>query len=133
MAVPKKQVCDQLRTPADNVTLLTFAAVCHAAATPGLAPISIDIACPPGRQQQTRHSGMQRSVNGTDRWTDIVNQQQCYITARFRSQVHYQDVSGLIPTENPRFSNVLMHFVEISMHATNEKRLITKTWFTAQK
>jgi len=35
MAVPKKQVCDQLRTPADNVTLLTFAAVCHAAATPG--------------------------------------------------------------------------------------------------
>ena len=32
-------------------------------------PLWIDI-CPPGPQQQTRRSAMQRSMDGTERWTD---------------------------------------------------------------
>ena len=35
-------------------------------------PDSIDISCPPGAQQQTRRSGMQRSIDGTDGRTDTV-------------------------------------------------------------
>ena len=54
----------QLPTSADNVTLLAFAAVRRAAAT------SIDISCPPGPQQQTRRTLVQRSIDGTDRRTD---------------------------------------------------------------
>ena len=64
------QVCVQLPTPADNVTLLAFAverraAVCRAAA----GPRSIDISCPPVPQQQTRSSsGVRRP--GRDGQTD---------------------------------------------------------------
>jgi len=54
----------QLPTSADNVTLFAFAAVRRAAAT------SIDISCPPGPQQQTRRTLVQRSIDGTDRRTD---------------------------------------------------------------
>ena len=56
----------QLPTSADNVTLLAFAAVRRAAAT------SIDISCPPGPQQQTRRTLVQRPIDGTDRRTDGV-------------------------------------------------------------
>jgi len=58
----------RLPTSADNVTLLTFADERRVAVR--RAPLSIDISCPPGPQQQTRHSGMQLSINGTDRQTD---------------------------------------------------------------
>jgi len=33
---------------------------------------SIDISCPPGAQQQTRRTLLQRSIAGTDRETDTV-------------------------------------------------------------
>ena len=32
-------------------------------------PLSIDISCPPGPQQQTSRTLLQRSIDGTDRWT----------------------------------------------------------------
>jgi len=63
-----QQVCVRLPTSADNVTLLTFADERRVAVR--RAPLPIDISCPPGPQQQTRHSGMQLSINGTDRQTD---------------------------------------------------------------
>jgi len=53
-------------TLADNVTLLAFAA----AALGGRQCRPIDISCPPRPQQQTRRTGLQRAIGGTDRQTD---------------------------------------------------------------
>ena len=64
-----KQVRVQLPTSADKVALLASAAGRRAAAAPG-GDRSIDVFCPPGAQQQTRRTGMQRSIDGTDRQTD---------------------------------------------------------------
>jgi len=50
------------------VTLLAFAAELRAAVRQ--PPLSIDISCPPGPQQQTRRNGMQASTDGTDKRTD---------------------------------------------------------------
>jgi len=46
----------QLLTSADNVTLLAFAADRRAAVRRRLLQQSIDISCPRGPQQQTRHT-----------------------------------------------------------------------------
>ena len=64
-----KKVCVQLPTSADNVTLLALLlnAVLQCTRRP---PLSIDISCPPGPQQQTRRTLLQRSTDGTNRWTD---------------------------------------------------------------
>jgi len=62
-----KQVCVQLSTSADNVTLLAFAAERRATAATGdryLPPAGPTAANPPHR--------MQRSIDGTDRRTDTV-------------------------------------------------------------
>jgi len=60
-----KHVRVQLPTSADNVTLLAVAAEAPAVQQ------STDISClPPGAQQQTRRTLLQRSIDGTDRLTD---------------------------------------------------------------
>jgi len=68
----KKQVRVQLPTSAVNVTLLAFAAEHRAAALLLLgarrSPLSIDISCPHGAQQQTCH--MLWSTDDTDTQTD---------------------------------------------------------------
>ena len=71
----------QLPTSAVNMTLLAFVAECNLLLCTMLwhrrgwlgdsqLPMSIDISCQHGAQQQTRCSGMQRANDGTDRWTD---------------------------------------------------------------
>ena len=65
-----KQVCVQLPTCADNVALPAFAAARRAAAAPAVQQ-SIDISYPPGLQQQTCRTLLQRA-NGTDSRTDTV-------------------------------------------------------------
>ena len=59
----------QLPTSADKVTLLAFAAARRTVASTVLwrAPLSIDISCPPGPQQQTCRTLLQRSIDGTYR------------------------------------------------------------------
>jgi len=57
----------QLPTSADNTALLAVAAE-----RPPDMQQSIDIACPPGPQQQTRRPLLQRSINGTGRLADTV-------------------------------------------------------------
>ena len=65
-----EQVCVELPTSADNVTLPAFAGKRRAAAPLLLGarrpPLSIDICCPHGAQQQTRRTPRLRSNNGTD-------------------------------------------------------------------
>jgi len=68
-----KHVRVQLPTSADNVTLLAVAA-----AAPAVQQ-STDISClPPGAQQQTGRTLLQRSIDGTDRRTDG----HCTVTQR---------------------------------------------------
>ena len=70
----EQRVCLQLPTSADNVTLVAFAAERRAAAQLLLLldarrpPLSIDISCQHGAQQQTRRTSRLRA-NGTDRRT----------------------------------------------------------------
>ena len=55
------------------MALPTFPAECCAAARAidgGRPPLSIDISCPHGTQQQTHHTPMLLSINGTDRRMD---------------------------------------------------------------
>ena len=62
-----KHVRFQLPTSADNATLLAVAAEAPAVQQ------STDISClPPGAQQQTGRTLLQRSIDGTDRRTDTV-------------------------------------------------------------
>jgi len=64
-----QQLCVQLPTSADNVTLLVYAADRCAAVRRCLLQKSIDIACPWGQQQQTCGTLLQRLIDGTDRQT----------------------------------------------------------------
>jgi len=71
------EVCVQLLTSADNVALPAFAAAGRAAARLLLSawrpPLSIDISCRHGAQQQTRRTWRLRRMMGrtdTDRRTD---------------------------------------------------------------
>jgi len=64
----QQEVYVQLLKSADKVTVRAFAAKRRPAAAPLL---SIDIACPPDPQQQTRRSGVQR-LGQTDGQTDTV-------------------------------------------------------------
>jgi len=51
----------------DTARICRWMPCCCSAQRP---PVSIDISCPPGPQQQTRSGGMQRSMDGKDRRTD---------------------------------------------------------------
>jgi len=64
MRIRERCTAVQLPTSVVNVALLAFAAECRA-----VAPLSIDISCPSGPQQQTRRSDVRRPNDGTDRLT----------------------------------------------------------------
>ena len=65
-----EQVCVQLRTPVDNVTLLACAAHRHAAACRRLLQQSIDITCLPANPPHTAGAELlEQSTDGTDRRT----------------------------------------------------------------
>ena len=68
------QVCVQPRSSAVNVTLPSPATKRRAAAQLLLcarrSPLSVDISCPHSAQQQTRHTPMLLSNDGTDSRTD---------------------------------------------------------------
>ena len=72
----QEQVCVQHSTSPVNETLLVFAAERRAAApwccsaAAGRTPLSINISCRHGAQQQTRRTPRLRSHDGTDRRTD---------------------------------------------------------------
>ena len=99
----------QLPTSAEDVTLLAFAAVCHAAYP--AAPIDrylcrrvvqqlIDIACLRGPQQQTRRTLLQRPIDGTDRWTDTVPLHRLSHTVRAVLKSRQRDRQRERPTEH---------------------------------
>ena len=91
------------------MTLLAFAAVCHAAYP--AAPIDrylcrrvvqqlIDIACLRGPQQQTRRTLLQRPIDGTDRWTDTVPLHRLSHTVRAVLKSRQRDRQRERPTEH---------------------------------
>ena len=67
----KIQVCVQPATAAVNVTLPAFAAAMPLLLGAWHQPLSIDIRIPLGAQQQTRRTPLLRSIDGTDRRTDV--------------------------------------------------------------
>jgi len=76
-----EQVCVQLPTSADNVTLLAFPAEAPAVQQ------SIDISWPPGPQQQTRRGSVRPPNDGTDRQTDA-RQFRRHCSAYYASSVN---------------------------------------------